>query len=68
MNPNGLRSSTLRFARDLAALHCQHLCALFDDSLAGDVARLEVRRKLRRTFPWAEGEIIEALIQELLTP
>jgi len=68
MNPNSLRTSTLRFARDLAALRGQPLRELFNDSLAGDVARFEVRRKLRRTFERAEAEIIETLIEELLTP
>ena len=38
------------------------------DSLSGDVARLQVWRRLRRRFPLATPEIIEVLIEEVVTP
>ena len=63
-----LRLSTIRIARDLAAPRGQRFCEVFADSLAGDLARLEIRRKLRRALPGVEGEIIETLIEDLLTP
>jgi hypothetical protein len=68
MSPNSLRSSTLRLARNFAASRHEHLCKTFEDSLAGDLARLQVWRKLRREFPKTEREEIDALIEELLTP
>ena len=68
MNPNSLRSSTLRLAWRVAASRHEHLCTTFEDSLAGDLARLQVRRKLRHDFPNTTRDQIEALIEELLTP
>jgi hypothetical protein len=41
---------------------------VFDDSLAGDLARLEARRVLRREFPELTAEQREAVIVEVLTP
>ena len=68
MSPSSLRSSTIRFARGVAASRHEHLCQTFEDSLAGDLARLQVRRKLRHEFPELKGDEVEALIEELLTP
>jgi hypothetical protein len=44
------------------------LCEAFEDCLAGDLARLQVRRKLRQEFPELKRDEVEALIEELLTP
>ena len=68
MNPSSLRSSTIRLAHGVAALRHEHLCKTFDDSLAGDLARLQVWRKLRHEFPDTKRDEIDALIEELLTP
>ena len=68
MSPSSLRSSTLRLARSVAASRHERLCKTFEDSLAGDLARLQVWRKLRHDFPNTTRDQIEALIEELLTP
>jgi hypothetical protein len=68
MNPSSIRSSTIRFAQGVAASRHEHLCQTFGDGLAGDVARLQVWRKLRREFPGITRDEIDALIEELLTP
>ena len=68
MSLSSLRSSTIRLARGVAASRHEHLCQTFEDSLAGDLARLQVRRKLRQEFPELKRDEVEALIEELLTP
>ena len=69
MNPTtSLRSNAIQLARSVAAARGEHLCTTFADSLSGDVARLQVWRRLRRRFPLATPEIIEVLIEEVLTP
>jgi hypothetical protein len=45
-----------------------HLCALFADTFAGDLARMRARGHLRRMFPAATAAFIENLIEEYLTP
>ncbi len=44
------------------------LADVFDDSLAGDLARLRVRRRLMRALPEDTADVRETMIQELLTP
>lgn len=44
------------------------LCVAFDESLAGDVARMQVRRRLRREMPDATREELTWAIEEELTP
>lgn len=68
MSPSSLRSSAIRFARSVAASRHEHLCQTFEDSLAGDLARLQVRRKLRHEFPELKADEVDALLEELLTP
>jgi hypothetical protein len=68
MSPNSLRSSTIRIAHSVAASRHEHFCTTFEDSLAGDLARLQVWRKLRHDFPHTTRDQIDVLIEELLTP
>jgi hypothetical protein len=69
MSPtNSLRSSTIRLARGVAAARHEHLCTTFEDSLTGDLARLQVWRRIRHEFPGMKPDEIDALIEELLTP
>ena len=59
---------TLRSARDYAAAHGLNLLSAFDDTLCGDVARFEILRRLRRSYPSITGAALDNLIEELLTP
>jgi hypothetical protein len=68
MSPSSLRRHTFEVARNFAAQRGQPLYSTFDDTLSGDVARLQVLRKLRRMFPDAPRNVIVELIEEVLTP
>ena len=59
---------TLRAGRQHAATCGLPFAAAFQDTLAGDLARLQVRRRLRNAFPGISPQIAEDLIEELLTP
>jgi len=68
MNRSDLRSRAFEVARQYATVRGEHLCAAFDDSFSGDLARFHVLRKLRRLFPNARTEAIDSLIEEDFTP
>jgi hypothetical protein len=59
---------TLRAGRQYAAACGQRLVSAFDDTLSGDLARLQMRRRLRRAFPTISRDTVDKLIEELLTP
>lgn len=63
-----VRSTAFAVARSLAAEHGVSICALFDDTLSGDVARFRVLRALRKLFPDAAGPTFDAIIEEAFTP
>ena len=62
---NCRRATMLEAKREAAPLK---LADVFDDSLAGDLARLRVRRRLMRALPEDTADVRETMIQELLTP
>ena len=68
MNRSDLRSRAFEVARQYAARRGERLCATFDDSLSGDLARFHVFRKLRRLFPDARADAIYSLLEEDFTP
>jgi hypothetical protein len=57
-----------QLATELSARAGASRRVLFDNTLAGDLARLEVRRRLRVEFPELTAEQREAVIVEVLTP
>ncbi|HKO52724.1 MAG TPA: hypothetical protein VJV79_33685 [Polyangiaceae bacterium] len=59
---------TLRAGRQYAAACGQTLVSAFEDTLSGDLARLQVRRRLRGEFPGIAPGTVDKLIEELLTP
>jgi hypothetical protein len=59
---------TLRLGREHAAACGLPLVSVFEDTLSGDLARLQVRRRIRRAFPGISPKAVEGLIEELLTP
>lgn len=59
---------TLRAGRQHAADCRQRFTSAFADTLSGDLARLQVRRRIRRAFPAISSKTLEELIEELLTP
>lgn len=63
-----LRLAAMRFARELAQGRREPLEATFRDSLSGDVARLQVWRRLRRLFPDVTLAEAEPLLDEVLAP
>jgi hypothetical protein len=68
MNPSSLSANARRLGRKYAVAHGERLYAAFADTLEGDIARLRMRRELRRLFPGASSESIERVIWEDLTP
>jgi len=44
------------------------MVSAFEDTLSGDLARLQMRRRLRSAFPGISPAIVDRLIEELLTP
>lgn len=61
-------SFTLRAGRQYAAACGKTLVSAFEDSLSGDLARLQVRRRLRGAFPEIASRTVDKLIEDLLTP
>ena len=59
---------TLRAGRQHAVACGMPFAAAFQDTLAGDLARFQVRRRLRNAFPGISPQTAEELIEELLTP
>jgi hypothetical protein len=59
---------TLRAGRQYAAACGQTLVSAFEDTLSGDLARLQMRRRLRSAFPGITRHTVDKLISELLTP
>lgn len=68
MLPSPFRSTAFELARAYAKLRGEHLLTTFGDSLAGDVARFDLLRNLRRRFPHVEWKVLAALIEEDFTP
>lgn len=58
----------LRAGREYATEQGLGFVAAFQDSLKGDLARLQVLRLLRRSFPKVPRAALNDLIEELLTP
>ena len=58
----------LRVGRQHASACGVAFVAAFGDTLSGDLARLQVRRRVRRAFPGMSPKSVEELIEELLTP
>ncbi|MEO6602050.1 MAG: hypothetical protein ABIQ16_19375, partial [Polyangiaceae bacterium] len=58
----------LRAAREYATARGLGFVAAFGDTLSGDLARLQVLRRLRRSFPKVPPATLDDLIKELLTP
>jgi len=61
-------SFALRAAREHATARGLAFVSAFTDSLSGDLARLQVRRRLRSAFPGISPQTVDDLIEELLTP
>ena len=68
MSTSDARALTIAVGRRLASTRGEHVCALFADTLAGDLARLRARARIRQLLPAAGSEFIEYLIEEYLTP
>jgi hypothetical protein len=58
----------LRTAREYATARGLNLVAAFEDTLSGDVARMQVLRRVRRSFPKVPRAALDELVEELLTP
>ena len=58
----------LRTAREYATAHGLKLVAAFEDTLSGDVARMQVLRRVRRSFPKVSRTALDDLVEDLLTP
>ena len=58
----------LRAAREYATARGLKLVAAFEDTLSGDVARMQVLRRVRRSFPNVPRAALDELVEELLTP
>ena len=58
----------LRAAREYATARGLKLVAAFEDTLSGDVARMQVLRRVRRSFPKMPRAALDELVEELLTP
>jgi hypothetical protein len=63
-----VESFALRAAREYATAHGLRLVAAFEDTLSGDVARMQVLRRVRRSFPKVPRAALDELVEELLTP
>jgi hypothetical protein len=59
---------TLRVGRQYAVERGITFVSAFNDTLSGDLARLEAARRLRRAFPGISSVSIDQLVEELLTP
>lgn len=68
MTTESLLRATVAVGRELAAELRLPVRLAFADGLAGDVMRFRVLRRLRKKFPSAESHVLNAAIEELLTP
>lgn len=59
---------TIRAGRQYAAACGQTLVSTFEDTLWGDLARLQMRRRIQSAFPGIARGTVQKLIEELLTP
>ena len=66
--PSEAAKFTLRAGRQYAAACGQTLVSAFEDTLSGDLARLQMRRRLRCEFPGIAAGTVDKLIEDLLTP
>ena len=66
--PTSLRTSAFEIARTYAQKSGLPIRVAFDDSLAGDLARLHLLRRLRIAFPVTPIGIVDELIEEVFTP
>jgi hypothetical protein len=62
-----LEQAVLHAGYELAKQRLERFQTVFGDSLAGDLARLQVARKVRGRLEWATSQQIEAVIEECLT-
>ncbi len=58
----------IRAAREYARMRGLRLIVAFDDSLWGDVARLQILRRIRQSYPALPKGELDALVEGLLTP
>ena len=65
---NDVEKFTIRVGRQYAVAQGLTFVSAFQDTLAGDLARLAVRRRLRSAFPGLPRHVVNELIEELLTP
>ena len=63
-----LRASAFAIARGYAAKRGVPIRLAFDDSLAGDLARFNLLRRLRVAFPVIPIRVVDELIEEVFTP
>jgi len=63
-----VEQTVVRLAHAIAAERGEQFLRLFDDSLHADVARLEVRRRVRREMPTVQSQVLELAIEECLSP
>ena len=68
MRASELRMAAIRLAREIAHESGEPLTATFRDTLSGDVARLQVWRRLRRLFPGVTFAEAEPFLDEVLAP
>jgi len=62
---NAQRQALLRLGHEIARREQVPIQVAFADSWTGDVARFEVRRRLRRDYPGQSAAQRDRLIQEL---
>ena len=58
----------IQAAREYARVRGARLVVAFDDSLSGDVARLQILRRIRQSYPALPKDELDAVVEELLTP
>ncbi len=61
------RRAVVRVGRELAAERSSTYTGLFSDTLEGDLARLEVLRRLRHQYPDVPAKRLFDVIEEALT-
>ena len=67
LNGELLKAAT-KAGKAIAAQRGQSTLACFDDTLAGDIARFQARRALRKAFPQHSAEALQAAVDDVLTP
>jgi len=63
-----IRVSAFAIAREYARTRGLPVRLAFDDSLAGDLARMYLLRRLRIAFPVTPIRTVDELIEEVFTP